>query len=268
MQTLTTERRFRGRPTPWAARRGFSMIELLAVTALLVVITVTLADLFASSEASALRGIGHTRTEAAARAALTMLTRDLEGAVADRYFTFRLRDDTRAYGLNNSRLDFVVLQTPENDGDRDAHLVTYRVEPVIDTEGGTTLTQRCDLIRYRSPVAIGAATGSSDNAYWSDTWSLDADPDNGALLLRNVAFFHVEADEKPGYDAHDPDNSNVPPAFLDIYLEVLDRRDAGQVANMVRGGADSTNVTAFIEDRVRRYAARAIPIQRERYRPQ
>jgi hypothetical protein len=171
---------------------------------------------------------------------------------------------TVSYGIANSRLAFISMHTPESGAVRDAHLTLYAVRPIAAT-GGT----RYDLVRSSVPVTGSVtSTGDTANAYWSDGWAALPGAEE-ATLLRNVALFRAAAPQSAGYgllyDSRDTDNANMPPVAVDVYLEVMDERDARQASEMERLGVAQSNITEFIEYRVRRFTARSHPLQREGY---
>ena len=234
--------------------RGFTLVELIAVLAILALIVSLLVTILSQGDDAVRSGTGRAESRMAARAALNLLSRDIENAVADSFLGFLLEDgetDEDSYGVGNSNLRFAFAGDSMTGTNRDISLASYYVRSSTDSS-----YQSHELVRSVSPVSPAAPAGDPDNPYWSDAWLTETSTNNAEVLLGNVAAFFVAG---PGSSSsyNSTNNENRLPEYVDVYLEVLDEPDARTVANMASGASVNTNdIYDFIDYRVRRYSTR------------
>ena len=260
VQRRMQHRPARRRPAGGGAADGFTLLELLLVVFLLVLIVVLLADLFAGADDLIARSTQRAHTDARARTALGVLRADLHSALIDSRLAFRARVGQRTYDFDSSELYCVSLRGTDVERGRSTRLVRFFVRPAE-----TGPAQLFELVRAERPVAT--ATGAAANAYWNTNWFDDAvfDATNTVPLAGHVTAFYVEAApgaHAPGGDAptHDYDSNALgPPRYLDVYLELLDRRAAREVADLVARNAPSNTWKDIIEFQARRYTTRIFP---------
>jgi prepilin-type N-terminal cleavage/methylation domain-containing protein len=233
-------------PYTEARRRGFTLIEVLASMAVLVVIMLAVMRIFNDTKNTMMRGNNIVLRQGAARAALEVITRDLEGLVVDRRLAFY--KEAQTVDNNFDEIWLITRNGSPNDG-RDVQQIRYVVTQ--DTSRGY-LTYI--LNRYTRDFDVATAAGvdpyvSADKEWWKKT-SNGFDP--SAKLLDNVVRFDVYVCDEDGHliqsggspvfggiapysTAVDstvagwpepflssPQNypADRPPAYFDIYLQV------------------------------------------------
>lgn len=159
---------------PSARRRGFSLVEILVATTLLLIITVVISMVFQQAGGAWASGTGRAKVEGGVRAVMGSVERDLLNAV-----------DARDYGLDNPTegasptLQFVALQhlydhkNPRQSG-RTPCLIDYRFSANA-------------VIRYMAPLMYGGkkATAWSENG--ASPYATESTV-NGGIPLTRVEF--------------------------------------------------------------------------------
>lgn len=236
-------------------RRGFTIIELLAAMAVLLIMVALLSRVFGSA-ASTWRA-GHKRIESnnSGRAAMEFMSRELSAVVMSKKDgpTFVLESDqTNTLGMLSDSLYFVTMshRAEYRSGQkyRDVQQVCYAVRPSVTNQPG-----RYALYRFVYEVFDNTNFSCYVNNVWTSSLKrLTANPTvNGSILADNVRSFEVfvtpvgEDDPQEDYSLE----SEPPPAAIDIYLEVLAEEDAVR-ASLTPGD------TAFMNAATRRYATR------------
>jgi hypothetical protein len=227
---------------------------MIAVLSILAVIVAFLVTIFSYGDDAVRSSTGKAENRMAARAALNLLSRDIENTAADTNLVFLLQNgdsDEDSYGVANSNLRFAFLGSSITGTNRDVSLVSYMVR-----SSSNSSYQAHELVRSLSSVSPAAPAGDSANPYWRDDWLSNTDTFDDEILLQNVAAFFVAA---PG-DASEFDSrvsNGRLPRYIDVYLEVLDEPDARTVDNMSSSASVSTNdIYEFVDYRVRRYSTR------------
>jgi prepilin-type N-terminal cleavage/methylation domain-containing protein len=234
-----------GRPP----RGGFSLIELLTAVAALAVVIAVLAGLFSGMRHAWYRGQGRAANNAAGRAALALMARDLGDAVADERLSFAVLDERSAppsYDFTNSVLAFASLQPEGSATNRAAQGILYWVRPA-DAAG------LFDLVRGR----VDGARCYAD-ARWYDTR-----PGSPDLVAGNVAGLRVVAPAADGSWVRLVESNRLP-ACVDVYLEILDEDAAREAAALSQLGS---NVTDLVERSAVRYTTRVFLQNRRGYEP-
>jgi prepilin-type N-terminal cleavage/methylation domain-containing protein len=218
------------------ARAGLNMIELLVAMVVLSLVVTMMAAIFRHSEAAWTQGAGENEVETAARVALDMITRDLQGAVADSNLTFAITDSTNAYGPQNSEIAFIALQGSPTLTTRAARAIRYWVREMANAPG------RYELIRASQPVDTDTM-----NCYSNRNWYLTNRPTSPQLCgvaARNVSGFLLT----PSLYYSDGLGDSLP-RWVDICLDVLSERDALQAAKL-------TDNADFVERTAKRFTTR------------
>jgi prepilin-type N-terminal cleavage/methylation domain-containing protein len=233
---------------------AFTLIEMIAVLAILAVIVAFLVTIFSYGDDAVRTSTGRADSRMAARAALNILSRDIENAMANpSSLAFRLEDGEAgeySYDLLNSNLRFAFVGSSMTGTNRDVSLVSYAVR-----SSSNSSYQAYELVRSLSSVSPSAPAGDSGNPYWEDDWLDGTDTNNAEILLQNVAAFFVAA-QGSSSEYNSTNYGNRLPEYLDVYLEVLDEPDARIAGNMLAGGVDDADIYEFVDHRVRRYSTR------------
>ena len=254
---------------------GFSLVELLAAIAILMVIVGIMGMVFTESDRAWNVGTGRVTNMSEGRAALNMIAHDLQYAVADKTLTFRLRPDkdgVRAFGAPCDELSFVSLQHDSSESPRTAREIAYYVVVNKKTDpSGRLLNYNYQLLRQDVGDAISESGSADAHSYKNRSWwESRVSGTARSVLSENVASFTVYAapnsaapktagDLTEDYDsAASSATSNQLPWFVDICLELLNERDALQAARMATefGSDADQRVVGFVQKSVRRYTTR------------
>ena len=125
-------------------KTGFTLIEVLASMAILLILMLALVRMFDEASGALKKGTTSVSRNAAARAAMEMITQDLEGAVIDRRFQFYKEAGTTDAGRFGSGFDEFYMVTLAGDPGTNGysyHVVRYYVSTVTNSEAG---------VKYRS----------------------------------------------------------------------------------------------------------------------
>jgi|GEM_PF-3492629 len=290
-------------------RAGFSLIEILSAVAILIIIVGIMAAIFTESDRAWNLATGRAMNNTDGRAALGIIAHDLQYAVTysnynwslniftnrtppelwgptNLIITFHLTNDIVSFGFTNSELAFVSLQTDCVEAPRAAREIWYYVKRTNMLDPlGRTYTNMFQLVRGAVDEAIWNPGGSNwiNHAYHTNYWWYTRRPGGAsyAVVADNLVGFKVVAGPPvrrrigaewklvmlENYDSMD--YSNQLPEYVDIYLELLNERDALQAAKMWSDSnfAAQTNTAAFIERNAKRYATRVYFHNRQGYRP-
>lgn len=238
---------------------GFNLVELLvAITVLAVVVTI-MASIFRHSEAAWTQNTGEDSVENGGRVALNMLTRDLQGAVADIQLSFSFftdRDVVTSYGFTNAEINFIALQSLPARTNRATSAVMYWVREAPGSPGRYELVRS---VRPVDPVNLDCYT----NALWYDNpptgFGRPTGADACSVVAENVAGFRLATPET-GSEFYMADEL---PSRLDIYLELLPERDARQAADLQARGMDPLDL---VERTARRFTTTVCFPNRDRNR--
>lgn len=240
---------------------GFTIIELLASMAILIIMVLALSRIFGAGADAWRNGNKRIESNNSGRSAMEFMSRELSGLIVSpqRPTLLQQSDADSFLGMDSDRLTFVTLshtaefRTNTSTKYRDVQQVHYEVAPMYDEYTKLFLTNRYALYRFVTENA-GAASFS---AYRDTKWLADMDQQtpnfsgSGAVLAENVRNFEVfitpvgETEPQSDYD-YDKDG---PPGTIDIYLEVLAEADS------IKGSLMPNN-QAFLNAATRRYATR------------
>ena len=261
-----------------AQASGFTLLELLAAIAILSIIVLMIAAIFAESDKAWNVGTGRATNTTEGRAALGVVARDLELAVADNILTFLMRPDRnngfQTFGFTNSEVNLVSLQNDSQDDNRTAREIQYWVNEDSAVPG------RYQLVR--SEVSDAILADPMNHCYRKPDWFADRATGTAyATLAENVTGFAVVAPngsqgwyagftnivyQPPRAPNSYPNMTNLPP-YVDVYLEIMNEREAKQLYDMAqRFGPTSAQVKNFVERNARRHTARVYFHNRQGYR--
>lgn len=241
-----------------ALQAGFTLIEILAAVAILGLMALFLGRIF--SESSRIWKLGSKRVESngSGRAAIEFIARELNGAIVDDKLEFELRSDADSvqFGsvtdVNRSdRLTFAtathapMLNSNRNYQARQVRMTTFRVMKSVEyASTNYVLLQH----NWYSPSA------PQFDCYVDPNWTSGFDGlttlANSSIIAQNVRNFEVfvynnKGQSIPNYKSW----IDGPPAFVDIYLEVL-AEDDNRKANLGLASKDLQRMTRRFHTRV------------------
>lgn len=274
---------------------GFSLIELLAAVAILMMIVSMMAMLFGETNRSWKLGTDRAENNNTGRAALQLLTHDLQYAVADHVLSFALfGETTNTYAsvadagtqFGCDELRFVSLKHDSLDKKRTAREVFYYI---------SSYYYRNTPFPYRYALMRGELTNVSEDRHcykepkWYDEQTGVKRPSENisAVVAENVAAFAVFVpDPDPAANGElvreyfsdkdlvtetqvdrwttiaETNKLDRLPAYADVFLEILDDTAAKQLSEMFERGikpkehGKEISYAMFIEKNSRRYATR------------
>lgn len=231
---------------------GFTIIELLAAMAVLLIMVALLSRVFGSAASTWRAGNKRIESNNTGRSAMEFMARELSGMIVDpsRPSMAMDSDYINTLGMMSDRITFVTLSHKSrfNSGKkyRDVQQVHYAVAQVPG------YTNRFGLYRWVTENFDSSYfTSYSDDDWYESMYDQSANALNCGILADNIRNFEVfitplgESEPQSDY-TYSP---LKPPAVIDIYLEVLAEDDAVRAAL-------TPNDTTFINAATRRYATR------------
>jgi prepilin-type N-terminal cleavage/methylation domain-containing protein len=263
------------------ASTAFTLIELICAMAILLMIGAVVGKIFAGSEIIWTRTTTRTDKNADGRAALQMLSHDLQYAVAYEdvdsagravRVTFRMQEDRNgltSYGFPNSEICFVSLQHDSADQNRTAREIHYYVKEIAGSPGQYELRRHY----YSKAISDTPLAHCYFNETWYKTGGVSAQtgvpnpgrPSGGGVIVGNIAGFSVTWPDPaaPNAEYDSTAHTNRVPEYVDIYLEVLSQREATEAATFPANSADQRD---YVERKARRFTSRVYFHNRHGYR--
>ena len=277
------------------------MIELLTAVTILMIIVSIMGVIFAESDRAWTQGTSMVESNTEGRAALNMLSHDLQYAIADGTLTFTMRPDREGlvtFNRENSEICFVSLsQRPETSGSGNARAtqqIFYYLEEKThnDKVSGIPLG-RFQLMRTAINTDIPGNSSAYDNPLWYEQGANDSgrgtfhstaviaenvvalqffapcfiskDPRTGVKTWTTLQTYNSDVNElNEGYDNH---NDSQLPAYVDVVLEIMGEKDAIRAADLADRLSDvDPKVLDFVEKQSRRYTTRVYLKNRAGYR--
>ncbi len=256
----------------------------MAAMTILAIIVLIVGMIFSDADRIWYLGTGRTMNCMSGRAAMNLITHDLEYAVADDMLTFAVRPDrtNSPYyansSLKNAEMCFVSLQHDSAGGYRTAREVFY----FVTTNSTPTMPARPgNLMRGYYSSAITDDPGYANHCYYNRSWY--EEPPRG--VGRNNSFPRPIVENVVGFSVYAPTNQNGGvsyeyystnayayatntvlfnslPEYVDVCLEVLDELDATKLYEMEKPaaagglGISAAVRAAFVERNARRYTTR------------
>lgn len=183
VSTLSTfpKRSGLSKPPALSRRRGFSLVEILVATTLLLIITVIISMVFQQAGGAWASGTGRANAESAIRGVLGSIERDLLNAVDARDYDWPNPSGT------SKNITFIALQHNYNHKDP---TTSGRTPCIIDyTFSGTTVKRIMSPLRY-----IHAGPWSDDSGSTYSTESII----NGGTPLTDLSFVCIDYTADPG----------------------------------------------------------------------
>ena len=243
-------------------RSGFTLVEILAAMAVLVVLVLLMAHILSDSTGAMNRGNRRMEMSASGRAVLDLVARDLSQALTSSNAVFKIVSGgnhlfgANAYDIASDEIYFVSPggSVPENP--RSARPMAYFVDVMLKRQSSMVKENNLySLVRY-----------ASTNALEQGAWWTNAIPQNLPTVADYiVAFNALAADESGNSENYDSTfNTNRLPLWVDLSLELMAADDARQVATMWDINKDVAR--DMIDRYTRRYTTRVYFPNRERSR--
>lgn len=241
---------------------GFTIIELLAAMAVLLIMVALLSRVFGSAASTWRSGNKRIESNNTGRSALEFMSRELAGLITcSNLPTLKLDSDADTIlGMDSDRLTFVTLShKAEFRGSkyRDVQQVHYAIAEMPSEAG------RYGLYRWVTEDSDSPYFSSYEDPHWYSSMANQSPTvDWCALIAENVRSFEVFI-TPVGSDTPQAEyeTSDGPPAAIDIYLEVLAEDDA------LRASLTPSDST-FLNAATRRYATRIYVQNRAGYSEQ
>ncbi len=266
-------------------RQGFTVIELLVAMAILLIIVMMIGQILTGSTKAWDTGTNRAQDNLAARAALDFIGRHLSQVIADDVVGLRLdtnEKNDKTYGnLLSDRLYFASLSNiPDSAKPREIQENRVYVKQAVDDVTKKVLPGRFQL-RYAYRNGLDEIKSYKDPVWWES-----ADFNYDEVILDNVAEFDVwcfgydgtnEYYSVPDYNSLNKNYSkgmwspadlsltiHKLPAWIDMYVTVLQESDAIRAALLVEAGKDA-DALDFVIRNGKRYTLRVYPQNREGY---
>lgn len=195
-----------------AGVRAFTLIEVLVSMTILVVIVLLVTNLFDQASKNWRVGIDNVEMNNAARAALDLMTRELESAVAGPIESACLNGatDLQFVMLDSNDVEFISLAQTPDAKHRALRAIRYRFTP--PGAGGIS-----KLIR--------SLENNKFDCYTNKNWTVNIGGINDDDMAERVADFYMVPFDDNGtpWDLSDVVETNRLPAFMDIHVKIVSR---------------------------------------------
>ena len=271
--------------TPKSGRNAFTLIEVLAAMAVLVVLVLALTRMFVEATGITSRGTTMLMRNSTAETAMETLLQDAEGMVVNDRLACYVEADTADAGEYGFGFDDVWFISTSGDQDDDIpyEYFHYYVSTNVLTNATGAAYMRFDLIKERMIFAVGDSVVRPDRFYALDTnyakwWQFASKfPEvpytvwDRQVLADNVVRFDVYCKgwngkgwmaASGGLQVFDSTQGpsipggaafrNIPPAAFDIYLQVTSPEgmvEGGMALAALQAGALALNDPAVIKAR-------------------
>ncbi len=237
---------------PIQDKRGFTLVELLAAMAILSIIVLLLARVFADSTKVWQLGTRRIIANTDGRAVIDFIVRELSDAIVDDVLTMKIESDyLEVLGMETDRIFFVsAANRPEyqgpNDFERQAIEIGYEVRELQDKDGPTGRFGIWRGYRVNLPDKLMCY---KDSNWWHNIQL-------GDVIAENVRTLEFWAYDSTGQSCVSYDSADARfdggPAWIDVYIELLGEDDAIRAALLSGTAAED-----FANEKVRRFHGRA-----------
>jgi prepilin-type N-terminal cleavage/methylation domain-containing protein len=275
------------------AGRGFTLIEVLASMAVLVVLMLALTRMFVSSANITSRGLTTIARNSVGETAMDSILQDLDCMVVNERIACAKRAGKVLGGGEEDFDTFYFIGTAgDQDDDLPYEYFKYYVKPQTMTNALGAVYRRFDLMKARVIMAVGAGAKSGGSFYAlrpADTewWDLfDAETMDDEVVAENVVLFDIYCQRwdtgndfvTDGNDFYSVDvlagMSNIPPVAVDVML-VLTSPEAAVEGGMLIASGDTQGGWKVLHRDSSTLIGRAMPmmgptqyrLQRRTYNP-
>lgn len=245
--------------------RGFTLVEVLASMAVLVVLVLALTRMFVTATNITRSGTSSLMRNSTGETAMETLLQDAEGMVVNDRLACYVRADLTDGGADGFGFDDVwfISTSGDQDDDMPYEYFHYYVTNTLSTTPQGAPYARFDLVKDRMIFAVGDQRGMyaldpDDTQWWNiaQTFASTAfGPWDRQVLADHVVRFDIyctgwdgtgwmggysglhEFDSTRGPNGGNP--KNVPPAAFDIYLQVTSPDVAMEAGMALVDGVDA-----------------------------
>lgn len=187
--------------------RGFTLIEVLASMAVLLILTLALTRMFVAATDITKRGMTSIARNSVGETAMETILQDLDCMVVnDRLACCKIADTVE------DRFDTLYFLGTNGDMDDDMpyEYFNYFVKPAIVTNSLGAVYKRFDLVKSRVIMAVGAqrkfyALDPADQEWWEHYDDLSLSEQDHEVLAENVIGFEIYCqDWRTGEDLNSP----------------------------------------------------------------
>ena len=221
--------------------RGFTLIEVLAAMAVLVVLILALTRMFVSAANITGRGMTTIARNSVGETAMDSILQDLDCMVVNERIACAKRADDVKYLAGDSKGVFDTFYFISTAGDQDDDMpyeyFKYYVKPLTLTNALGAVYLRYDLIKSRVIMAVGASAESGGTPFYAlrtqdkDWWdAFDDESMDEEVVAENVVMFDIYCQRwdngrdftTDGDDFYSSDvlgtTSNIPPVAVDVMM--------------------------------------------------
>lgn len=268
-------------------RRGFTLVEVLAAMAVLVVLILALTRMFVQATNITRSGTTSLMRNSTIETAMETLLQDAEGMVVNERLACYVEADTTDSGADGFGFDDVGFLSTSGDQDDDMayEYFHFYVSDNVATNSTGAPYRRYRLIKERMIMAVGDARNfyalsTNDTKWWLEAELFPTAWDR-QVLADNVVRFDIyctgwdgtgwmggysgihQFDSTMPHSAGGQNIADVPPAAFDIYLQVTSPDVAMEAGMGLVDGVDATTKRKSREMMIRDSSSlfgRAVPI--------
>ena len=224
----------------WFPRAGFTLIEVLAAMAVLVLLVLALTRMFGEAANITKRGTTTLMRNSVGETAMDSILQDLDCMIVnERIACAKIAGKILGGGEDDFDTFYFITTSGDQDDDMPYHYVKLYVRPTTATNAQGAVYRRFDLIKSRVIMAVGASATSGDPFYalrqedqeWWDLFeTIPLRNQDQEVLAENVVMFDIycqrwdkeEDFTTDGDDFYSSDSlagvSNIPPVAVDVML--------------------------------------------------
>lgn len=224
-------------------RNAFTLVEVLASMAVLMILTLSLTRMFLSASDITSRGMTAIARNSVGETAMESILSDLDCMVAnERIACCKFADDVETDSFGFDTIYFIGTNG-DNDDEMPYEYFKYFVKPVVATNSLGAVYKRFDLVKSRVIMAVGATNrfyalrAERKHQEWWDAFDdIPLSKQDHEVLAENVVSFDVYCQSwANGGLADNAENgkafystmpmkgmgvSNLPPVSFDIHLKI------------------------------------------------
>ncbi len=245
--------------------RGFTLVEVLASMAVLMILTLALTRMFLSASDITQRGMTSIARNSVGESAMENILSDLDCMVVNERISCCKIADVAEKDFADFDTIYFIGTNGDNDDDMPYEYFHYFVNPVTVTNALGAVYRRFDLVKSRVVMAVGAkwkfySLLSDDIEWWDAFDKIPLSEQDHEVLAENVVGFDIycqrwdDGQKDYGYDFYSTDSvkmedrknargqrqiisvSNQPPVAFDIRLKLTSPEAAIEGGMLIAAG--------------------------------